>query len=163
MEFSAESKNWKRWTQKELDRLRDLYNSGMEIKTMAVEMGRTPGSVKAALERFKMTPRLRQRCIKTETGVGWYFCAAHKDKDTGVTHGHTWEVIAWFRSSRNAIDLQSELKLALSGYDHSELTDDLSWGEALAREICLKMEGCKEVVISRSAERIYARAISSNA
>ena len=155
--------NWKRWTQNELDILKALYHSGMELKFIAMEMGRNPGSVKSALERFKITPRKAQRCVKTETGVGWYFCAAHKDVETGKLHGHTWEVTAWFRSAKNAIELQEELKSVLLQYDHTELSDDMAWGEAISKDICLKLDGCREVIISRQAERIYARAVSSNA
>lgn len=44
----------------------------------------------------------------------------------------------------------------LARLDHSELPDDLSWGEDIARQIAV-VGGCDEVEISRPAERIHAR------
>lgn len=96
--------------------------------------------------------------VSTMTGVGSYFCAAHRDRDTGQLHGHTWDVVAWFKTSKNAITLKAELQSVLQGFDHKELPDELAWGEAMAVEIMRLLTDCVEVEIRRESERIYAKA-----
>lgn len=95
--------------------------------------------------------------IKKLTGVGGHFSAAHIDKDTKILHGHTWEVIAWFNSGKNAIRLLDDLNNVLQNYDHACLPENLSWSENIAEEICNALDDCVEVTISRPLERIYAK------
>lgn len=96
--------------------------------------------------------------IKKHTGVGGYFSAAHTDKETGKLHGHTWEVVAWFVSEKNANKLKEQLNYALLSFDHSCLPDGMAWGEDIAEYIIDCLPGCVEVTVSRNSERIFAKA-----
>lgn len=147
-----------RWKQTEIERLTEMYREGIERKHIAIALNRTFESVKSAIERYKIGPRKETYRISTKTGVGWYFCAAHRDLETGKLHGHTWEVIAWFKSDENAMKLQLRLKDYLKSFDHEVLDDSVSWAEKIAADICASLEDCIEVQISRPAERIYAKA-----
>lgn len=94
--------------------------------------------------------------MTVETGVGGFFCAAHRDA-RGRLHGHTWEVRAWFPEGRDAIELQKLLTATLRVVDHRELAEEMSSGEALLRVFSINMRDAVEIEISRPAERIYAR------
>lgn len=93
------------------------------------------------------------------TGVGGFFCAAHRDTGNGVLHGHTWEVIAWFTGRSNAVLRQRQLAAILETIDHTELPNELAWGEDIARYIAERFndKSCVAVDLSRPSERIYAR------
>lgn len=96
------------------------------------------------------------------TGVGWHFCAAHRDRMTGQLHGHTYEVIAWHECEHenDAVILQTHLKGVVSSLlDHKELPPELARAEDMAAVILkLSPKSCVEVEIRRSAERLYAKA-----
>ena len=95
-------------------------------------------------------------CGEMLTGVAGHFSATHKSPE-GKWHGHTWYVKAWFRN-KNRLDarvMQASLNTMLARYDHSELPDNLAWGEDIAREIAT-LVNCVEVEVSRPAEGIYA-------
>lgn len=96
--------------------------------------------------------------MKILTGVGSYFCAAHYDL-TDCLHGHTWEVEAWFEPNYNAVTQQERLNQVLKELDHKVLPEKLSWGEAIAEYIINSLDDCVEVKVSRSNERIFAKAI----
>lgn len=91
------------------------------------------------------------------TGVSGHFSATHRSPE-GQLHGHTWHVTAWFRntSRSDARCFQVALDTILARLDHSELPEDMSWGEDIARYIAV-LGSCNEVEISRPAERIHAR------
>jgi hypothetical protein len=91
------------------------------------------------------------------TGVSGHFSATHLNEN-GKMHGHTWHVTAWFRNRHrcDALVYQASLNTLLGRLDHSELPDDLSWGEDIARQIAV-IAGCQEVEVSRPAEGIHAR------
>lgn len=94
------------------------------------------------------------------TGVGGVLCAAHKPKDGGPMHGHTWEVIVWLPRC-DAVVAQATLNTFLSCYDHAVLPDRLTQGEDLAEYIGVNLapiEGHKavRVQVNRPLERIYA-------
>lgn len=149
------------WTTKEISNLADLYAQGLSRAELAEALGRPWTSIKSMICSRNMRRAVRPESIITTTGVGGFFCAAHADKDTGVLHGHTWEVTAWFRSHcpHDAVALQGKLNDALAVLDHSVLPDELAWGEAIARHILAQFRDCIEVVVSRPAERIYAKAV----
>lgn len=91
------------------------------------------------------------------TGVSGHFSATHKSPE-GKWHGHTWYVKAWFRNQHrlDARVMQASLNKMLERYDHSELPENLAWGEDIAREVG-SLINCVEVEISRPAEGIYAK------
>lgn len=95
-------------------------------------------------------------CGEMLTGVAGHFSATHKSPE-GKWHGHTWYVKAWFRNKHrlDARIMQASLNTMLARYDHSELPDNLAWGEDIAREIAT-LVNCVEVEVSRPAEGIYA-------
>lgn len=96
---------------------------------------------------------------ETWTGAGWYFSASHHDAVRRETHGHSYEVVAWFPASppRDAVVLQETLKGALIAFDHKTLPDNLSRAEDLAAAIGGLIGDCVGVDISRPVERIHAR------
>jgi 6-pyruvoyl-tetrahydropterin synthase len=98
--------------------------------------------------------------MSADTGVGAIFCAAHRDKQSGVLHGHTYEVIAWFPSGRDARAMQKLLEGVLIGFDHRLLDDVLpdTWAEEIAEAVKRLMHDCVEVQVNRPLERLYARA-----
>lgn len=147
------------WTSAEIKKLSRLYAEGMSREDISKEMGRPWTSIKHVIWGHAMRRNPSLNGFDTQTGVGGFFCAAHRDKETGALHGHTWDVIAWFKSDKNAVTLQNELNAVLKQFDHTELPNDLAWGEAIAAEICRQLRGCKEVQISRQAERIFARCV----
>lgn len=146
----------KPWTTAEIKRLAKAYESGMTRNQICELIGRPWTSIKYAIWKHSLK-RGPARVGLCQTGVGGFFCAAHRDRDTGQLHGHTWDVIAWFNSPKDAIALQGDLQAVLSAFDHQVLPDNLAWGEAIADAICGRLEGCVEVQISRPSERIYAR------
>lgn len=95
--------------------------------------------------------------VKTETGVGGYFCAAHRDRLSGRVHGHTWDVVAWFATG-DAEERKAELATVLATLDHSELPAGLAWSESIAAHILAQLGDCTEVLVSRPSERMFARA-----
>lgn len=96
-------------------------------------------------------------CGEMLTGVSGHFSATHKSPE-GKWHGHTWYVKAWFRNKHrlDARVMQASLNQMLKRYDHSELPENLEWGEDIAREIG-SLINCVEVEVSRPAEGIYAK------
>lgn len=146
----------KGWTTTELKRLSELYGANLSRQRLVEEMGRPWTSIKGAIYGHGMKRGKIQFGITTSTGVGGFICAAHRDKNTGKLHGHTWEVEAWFKDRSNAVELQNELQSVLAEFDHQELPDNFAWGEELASEILKRLSNCQEVKISRASERIYA-------
>ena len=100
--------------------------------------------------------------MRTLTGVGAYFSAAHRDKLTGDLHGHSYEVIAWHECEHgnDAENLREHLRKLCEGlFDHKELPPELAWGEDIARAILhLSLPSCVAVEVRRPIERFYARA-----
>jgi 6-pyruvoyl-tetrahydropterin synthase len=91
------------------------------------------------------------------TGAGWYFSASHYDNVRKETHGHTYEVKAWFPAGRDAVVLQETLKGVLRAFDHKTLPPELSRAEDLAKAIGGLMGDCVGVDIERPAERLGAK------
>lgn len=91
------------------------------------------------------------------TGVSGHFSAAHKSTD-GVLHGHTWKVLAWFKTPgrADAACYKAALDHLLKVWDHSELPESLSWAEEIAAAVG-KLANCVEVTVSRELEGYYAR------
>lgn len=94
------------------------------------------------------------------TGVGGIISAAHFSED-GVLHGHTWSVIVWYHANGDALLSAERRKAQLDIYlkdkfDHSTLSDEFAWGEALAEKIGTDLLAAS-VDISRPLEGIYAR------
>lgn len=146
----------KPWTTTELKRLSELYAAGLSRQRLVEEIGRPWTSIKGAICGYRMKRGKIEFGVTTATGVGGFICAAHRDKDTGQLHGHTWEVEAWFKARSNAVELQRELQTVLAGFDHQELPQHFAWGEELASEILRQLNDCYEVKVSRASERIYA-------
>jgi 6-pyruvoyl-tetrahydropterin synthase len=90
------------------------------------------------------------------TGVGCFFSATHNAPEGG-THGHSYEVIAWFPEGQDARRLQAQLIAVTDPLDHSVLPDRLSSAEALAAYIGHSLVNCVEVEVRRPLERLYAR------
>jgi hypothetical protein len=97
--------------------------------------------------------------VRTLTGVGGIFCAAHRDLATGSLHGHSWEVTAWFTGRPNASHRQEQLAAILRRFDQIELAIERSWGEDTARRIADRFNdtACVQVDVARPLERLYAR------
>ena len=91
------------------------------------------------------------------TGLSGHFSATHRTPE-GQMHGHTWYVTVWFKNNyrSDARCYQAVLDQMLSRLDHTELPDDLTWGEDIARHLAC-LANAQEVEISRPAERIHAR------
>ena len=85
------------------------------------------------------------------TGVGGIFSASHNSPE-GVLHGHSYEVWAWFPQA-DARGLQEKLNEVLAALDHSHLSDELAWGEALAEHLARQLPNCVEVEVRRPLER----------
>lgn len=83
--------------------------------------------------------------------------ASHEGED-GVLHGHTWEIVAWYKGKPDAVMKQRELEGYLSVFTHTILPDTMGRGEDLARYI-LEDLGCVKVDVNRPLERIYAQVI----
>lgn len=149
----------KEWTTSEIKRLAELYAAGLSRKRLSEELGRPWTSIKGAICGHKMKRGEAVFGIDTMTGVGGFFCAAHRDIETGKLHGHTWEVEAWFKSKANAVELKDKLQNVLDEFDHKELPSHFAWGEDLAGQILMRLPDCVEVKVSRNAERIYAKAV----
>ncbi len=94
-----------------------------------------------------------------ETGVGWHFSASHYDEVRRELHGHSYEVVAWFKAvpPSDAVTLQETLKGALRAFDHKTLDAPLNTAEGLARAFLRLLDGCIGVDVSRPVERLYAR------
>lgn len=97
--------------------------------------------------------------IQKLTGVSSTISAAHTSP-TGVTHGHTWSVVAWFMAERDAVFLSGALTGVCKIYDHGILPPELSRGEDMAEHILIELApiGCFEVEVSRPLEGIFAKA-----
>jgi 6-pyruvoyl-tetrahydropterin synthase len=98
--------------------------------------------------------------MKSATGAGWYFSASHYDEIRRETHGHSYEVVAWWASEpyRDGVALQHTLRTILErGFDHKTLPPELSTAEALAKAIGGLMVDCIGVDVSRPVERLHAR------
>lgn len=93
------------------------------------------------------------------TGAGWHFSASHYDNVRQELHGHSYEVVAWFRADppRDAVVLQETLKAVLTGFDHKTLPPELSRAEDIARAVMSLLVDCVGVDVSRPVERLYAR------
>jgi 6-pyruvoyl-tetrahydropterin synthase len=89
------------------------------------------------------------------TGIGGIFSASHNSPE-GVLHGHSYEVWAWFPQA-DARELQERLNEVLAALDHSHLSDELAWGEALAEHLARQLPNCVEVEVRRPLERIGAK------
>jgi 6-pyruvoyl-tetrahydropterin synthase len=93
------------------------------------------------------------------TGVSGVISAAHYSRD-GVLHGHTWQVIVWWRAYGDAIVSADQRKRILTEYlsrfDHSVLPEELAWGEDLAERIGFDTHATA-VDVSRPLEGIYAK------
>jgi len=92
------------------------------------------------------------------SGIGGVISAAHKSP-CGVLHGHTWEVVVWWRNDSHFVDAgdrKLRVDAFLKQFDHTLLPDTLMWGEQLAEHIDVHLKCCA-VDVSRKPERIYAR------
>lgn len=146
------------WKTTEIKKVQNLYEAGLNHSQISDEIGRPWSSIKYVIWKHGMKRNPMMSGVSTVTGVGAFFCAAHRDKQTGQLHGHTWDVIAWFKSNKDAVTLQAELKAVLQVFDHTELPEELAWGEAIAVEIMRLLADCVEVEVRRESERIYAKA-----
>jgi len=97
-----------------------------------------------------------QSQIEALTGVGWTFCASHRDPIRQELHGHSYEVIAWFKAGPDALVLQAKLRMALEAFDHKTLPDELTRAEALAGALMHLLEA-EGVEVNRPLERLYAK------
>jgi 6-pyruvoyl-tetrahydropterin synthase len=97
--------------------------------------------------------------MENATGAGWYFSASHYDGVRKETHGHSYEVMAWWPSepARDAMVLQETLKGVLRGFDHRALPPELSRAEDIAKAIGSLITGCIGVDVSRPTERLAVK------
>jgi len=93
------------------------------------------------------------------TGVGGVLSCAHTTPEGGL-HGHTYEVVAWFRHGYDAEALRRHLQTALDPLDHKVLPDPIRWAEELAEHIGRALPGCITVDVKRPGERLFAKWIS---
>lgn len=122
------------------------------------------------IKLFRKNTKVRSQSY---TGVKAVLSAAHRDQTTGKVHGHTWEVIAWFRyTGTDVAILKYRLDAVVKPLDHTCLADKIAWGEALAAHIgneiyaescrasrgdCEVKQDCIAVEVNRPLEGIYAR------
>lgn len=100
---------------------------------------------------------------KVLIGVSGYFSAAHKDRDTGDIHGHTWKVTAKFETCEAPKDARlykASLDALLKQWDHKTLPDKLAWAEDIAKAVGT-LQNCVEVEVARPLEGLYAWWIAS--
>ena len=96
------------------------------------------------------------------TGVGGVLSCAHEPVNAelfgGETHGHSYEVIAWFENDHDADvrTFQASLNTLLELWDHKMLPPDMATGEAIAKRIGT-LNLCVVVEVRRPLERIYAK------
>lgn len=93
------------------------------------------------------------------TGVRAVISAAHRDQERGHTHGHSYEVKAWFPYDEGSVlAFEARLCEVADLFDHTTLPDSLAWAEPLARHIGESLDdmGCVAVEISRPLEGFYA-------
>jgi hypothetical protein len=87
--------------------------------------------------------------------------ASHKDRLTGLVHGHTYFVKAWHEcpDGNDAVVLQNHLRTMCAAWDHTTLPDELARGEDWAIKILrASPPTCVEVEIMRDGEGLYAKA-----
>lgn len=89
-------------------------------------------------------------------GVGAVLSVGHSSPE-GVAHGHSYEVIAWYRHGYDARPLRGFLDQVLGAIDHTVLPDELRFAERIAEYIGERLPGCIEVEVNRPLERIYAK------
>lgn len=92
-------------------------------------------------------------------GVGGVLSVGHNSPE-GKPHGHSYEVVAWFRHGHDARILQAHLGTVLAKLDHTVLPDDLALAENLAEHIATQLPGSVEVQVNRPLERLYAKWIT---
>lgn len=90
------------------------------------------------------------------TGVGFVLSVGHNSPE-GVPHGHSYEVICWYRFGHDARALQRQTEAVRATLDHTVLPDELRFAENLAEHIAKELQGCIAVDVNRPLERIYAR------
>lgn len=92
------------------------------------------------------------------TGVGAVICASHYD-DQGRLHGHTYDVVAWFKDADvDALVFQRDLERLCSEFCHTILPAHLARAEDLAQHLKVRLLA-HEVEVRRPLERLYARAL----
>lgn len=103
---------------------------------------------------------------ETLTGVRGQLSCAHEPVNRelfgGETHGHSYEVWAWFENPDGQADVRvfaASLKTLLALWDHKVLPPELATGEALARAIGT-LAKCVEVEVRRPIEGFSARWVS---
>lgn len=101
--------------------------------------------------------------IETLTGVRGTLSCAHLPVNPelfgGETHGHSYEVWAWFDNPGGDKDVRifkATLDTLLAVWDHKVLPPELATGEALARAIC-SLANCVEVEVRRPVEGFAAK------
>jgi hypothetical protein len=90
------------------------------------------------------------------SGVGGHISVGHNSPE-GVAHGHSYEVIVWYRHGYDARHLQEHLNVALRRLDHTVLPDGLRLAENLAEHLAGQLPGCVKVEVNRPLERLYAQ------
>ena len=90
------------------------------------------------------------------SGVGGVLSVGHNSPE-GVAHGHSYEVVVWYRFGNDARLLKNHLDTVLGKLDHTFLPDELRLGENLAEHIGGMLPGCIAVECNRPLERIYAK------
>lgn len=98
-------------------------------------------------------PRPKGRSL---TGVEGEFTATHDDP-AGMKprHRHTWKIKAWFKEGQDARHLHGRLKLVVRAFP-AHLPMELTWAEAIARHIGLRIGGCVAVYVWREDEPFSA-------
>jgi hypothetical protein len=94
-----------------------------------------------------------------QTQVDAVFCAAHKDRQSGIMHGHTYQVSAWFPyKGSDATVLREYLVDEIRALDHRELPEHLTWAEEIASYLLGVLPDCVRVRVSRPLEGLHAEA-----
>lgn len=94
------------------------------------------------------------------TGVGTVISVGHNSPE-GIPHGHSYEIVAWFRFGPDARNLLRHLENVTKPLDHTVLPDELRLGENLAEHVRKELPGCVEVEVRRPLERIYAKELAA--
>lgn len=93
------------------------------------------------------------------TSVVGVFNGIHTDPDSGVVHGHDYEVEAgWIGTSERYEVLQAKLDALLAGIDHRPLP---FWRAEEVAPWLMKMVGCDQLKLNRPTIRHFVTVCAS--
>jgi len=97
-------------------------------------------------------------------GIGAVFSASHRATPDGPLHGHSYEVIVWFKAPVDGDRARREVEEVVSKLDHTDITghgvaEDLAeWLGGMILWFTPQFDGIQpfRVDVNRPLERVYA-------